>query len=79
MGLHVIRADIDAQVTIFIAQAGIGVAFLQIDEPALDTVRHDMVLRNSIAGTVEHADVAVHAEILHAELARPVFGEGQVR
>src|SRR3989338_6577536 len=75
---HVIWTDVDAQMAVFIAQARIGVAFLQIDEPALDAVRHYGLLGNGVAGTVEHAGVTVRAEVLDAELAGPVLGEGQI-
>src|SRR5687767_12855499 len=38
-----------------------------------------MILRYRVAGTVALADVAVHAEILNAKLARLIFHQRQVR
>jgi hypothetical protein len=64
---------------IFVAQARVRITLLQIDQPSLDAKGNDMLLRNGVAGTVELADIAVHAEVLDAELAGLVFGKGQVR
>jgi hypothetical protein len=37
-----------------------------------------MILRDCVAGTVELADVAVHAKVLNAELARLIFNQRQI-
>src|SRR3990167_4122373 len=63
---------------IFIAQARVGIALLQIDEPALDAIDHDVIFWNGVSRTIELADVAVEAEILHAELAGAVFYKRQI-
>src|SRR5918994_5264882 len=63
---------------VFIAKTGIRVALLQIDEPAFDAVRHDVLFWNSVAGTVELADIAVHTKILDAEFAWLIFDKRQI-
>jgi hypothetical protein len=76
MELDVVRTDVNAEVAVFIAQARIGIALFQIDEPALDAMRHDRLLRNGVAGTVELADIAVHAKVLDAKFARLILDKG---
>ena len=79
MRLHDVGARVDAQVTVFLAQARVGVALFQIDEPALDAVSQHVILRYRVARTVALADIAVHAEVLNAKLARLIFHKRQVR
>src|ERR687895_1386473 len=64
---------------VFIAQARIGIALFEIDEPAFDAVRHDMLFWNGVSRTVELANIAVHAKVLDAELARLILSKWQVR
>src|SRR5918992_1597880 len=78
MRLHDVRADIDAQMTILVAQPRVWVAFLQIDQPTFDAMCHHMILRDRVARAVPLADVAVHAEVLNAKLARLIFYQWQV-
>src|SRR3972149_44448 len=63
---------------IFIAQARVGIALLQIDVTSLDAMAHDVIFWNGVSRTVELADVTVYAEVLHAEFSRSVFDEGQI-
>src|SRR5687768_5211741 len=79
MRLHDVRTDIDAEMTILVAQPRVGIAFLQIDQPTFDAMRHHMILRDRVAWAVALADVAVHAEVLNAKLKRLIFHQRQVR
>lgn len=52
MRFHVVGANIDAEMAVLVAQARVGIALLQVDQPALDTVSDDVILRNGVAWAV---------------------------
>src|SRR5574341_2685875 len=52
MRFHVVGTNVDAEMAVLVTQSRIGIALLQVDQPALDAVSHDVVLRNRVAWAV---------------------------